>query len=100
MTAAVRHGIRRVINTGPHFTIAGPSYEAFDNDLGPDIPPQPGTNLYGLTKSLGLEMCRVFTDNHDVFASHTNFMQHARPSYHHPGCVTASNRRGLNRPRN
>ena len=33
MTAAVKHGIRRVINTGPHFTIAGPSYEAFDSDI-------------------------------------------------------------------
>ena len=59
MSAAVQHGIRRVINTGPHFTIAGPSYEGFDYDLGPDIPPQPGTNLYGLTKSLGQEICRV-----------------------------------------
>ena len=66
MTAAVQHGIRRVINTGSHFTIAGPSYEGFDYDLAPDIPPQPGTNLCGLTRSLGQEICRAFTQDHDV----------------------------------
>ena len=67
MTAAVQHGIRRVINTGPHFTVAGPSYEGFDFALSPDIPPQPGTNVYALTKSLGHEICRVFTEHHDVY---------------------------------
>ena len=29
--AAVHHGIRRVINTGPHFTITGPTYENSDS---------------------------------------------------------------------
>ncbi|MCE7981623.1 MAG: NAD(P)-dependent oxidoreductase [Caldilinea sp. CFX5] len=67
MTAAVKHGIRRIINTGPHFTIAGPSYELFDFDLHADIPPQPGTNLYALTKSLGQEICRVFTEAHNIY---------------------------------
>ena len=66
MAAAVRHGIKRVINTGPHFAIAGPAYESFDFLLGPDMPPQPGTNVYALTKSLGLEVCRVFAENHDL----------------------------------
>ena len=66
MTAAVTHGIRRVINTGPHFTISGATYERFDHDVGPDIPAQPGTNLYALTKSLGHEICRVFTQDHDL----------------------------------
>jgi UDP-glucose 4-epimerase len=67
MTAAVAHGIRRVINTGPHFTISGATYERFDHDVGPDIPAQPGTNLYALTKSLGHEICRVFTQDHDLY---------------------------------
>ena len=31
------------------------------------MPPQPGTNVYALTKSLGQEVCRVFTENHDVY---------------------------------
>ncbi len=64
--AAVHHGIPRLINTGPHFTIAGPTYENSDHQIGPDIPSQSGTNLYAITKSLGQEMCRVFTENHDL----------------------------------
>ncbi|MCH7802392.1 MAG: NAD(P)-dependent oxidoreductase [Chloroflexi bacterium] len=66
MAAAVHHGIRRVINTGPHFTIAGPTYENSDHLIGPDIPTQSGTLLYAITKSLGQEVCRIFTENHDV----------------------------------
>ncbi|GIT16380.1 MAG: hypothetical protein CM1200mP38_0370 [Dehalococcoidia bacterium] len=27
---AVENGIKRVINTGPHFSVAGPSYEGYD----------------------------------------------------------------------
>ena len=67
MTAAVTHGIDRVINTGPHFTVAGLTYERFDYNINPDIPPQPGTNIYALTKSLGLEISRVFTEVHDIY---------------------------------
>jgi hypothetical protein len=33
----------------------------------PDSPPQPGTHLYGLSKSLGQEICRVFTEHHDIY---------------------------------
>ncbi len=67
MRAAVAHGIRRVINTGPHYSIAGPTYEQFDYAIGPDIPTQSGTNLYGISKSVGQEICRVFTENHDIY---------------------------------
>ena len=67
MVAAVEHGIRRVINTGPHFTVAGPSYERVDYEIGPDVTPQPGTNLYALTKSLGQEACKVFSEVHDIY---------------------------------
>jgi nucleoside-diphosphate-sugar epimerase len=67
LEAAVAHGIRRIINTGPHFTVAGATYEQFDFDLNPDMPPQPGTNLYALTKSLGQEICRVYSANHDLY---------------------------------
>ena len=84
MTAAVQHGIRRVINTGPHFTIAGPSYEQFDHLLGPDIPPQPGTYLYALTKSLGQEICRRFTENHDCHVI-TLLYYHLREPDDHAG---------------
>jgi len=67
MQAAVAHGIRRVINTGPHFTVAGPGYENWDHRIGPDVPPHPGTGLYPLTKSLGQEICRSFTEVHDIY---------------------------------
>ena len=66
MAAAVHHGIKRMINTGPHFTIAGPTYENNDHLIGPDVPTQSGTLLYAITKSLGQEVCRIFTENHDI----------------------------------
>ena len=45
MAAAVEHGIERVINTGPHFQLVGETYENWDFDLNPDMPPQFGTRL-------------------------------------------------------
>ncbi|MBM3740096.1 MAG: NAD(P)-dependent oxidoreductase [Acidobacteria bacterium] len=66
MTAAVRHGIKRILNTGPHFTVTGPPYEGFDFGMDGDIPPQSSTILYALTKSLGHEVCRVFSEHHDI----------------------------------
>lgn len=67
MQAAVRHGIRRVINTGPHFTVAGPTYEGIDFGISPDVPPHPGTGLYPLSKSLGHEVCRILAEAHDIY---------------------------------
>ena len=67
MQAAAKRGIRRVINTGPHFTVAGPSYEGFDHGIPPDVPPHSGTGLYPLTKSIGQEICRAFSLSHDVY---------------------------------
>ena len=66
MRAAVAHGIPRVINTGPHFTIQGKTYTTFDYEINPDVPPHPGTYLYALSKGVGQEICKVFTENHDV----------------------------------
>ncbi len=67
MRAAARHGIRRVINTGPHFTVQGDPYVAWDYGIGPDVPPKPSTNLYALSKGLGQEICRIFTLHSDVY---------------------------------
>lgn len=67
MRAAAKQGIRRVVNTGPHFTVAGPSYEQFDFAIGPDVPPHPGTGLYPITKSLGQEVCRVLAAAHEIY---------------------------------
>ena len=65
MLAAETHKISRIINTGPHFQIAGPTYEDYDFELNPDMPPQPGVNLYALSKSLGQEICNQFTRKND-----------------------------------
>jgi nucleoside-diphosphate-sugar epimerase len=67
MQAAAKHQIRRVINTGPHFTVAGPTYEGIDFGIPPDVPPHPGTGLYPLSKSLGHEICRILAEAHDIY---------------------------------
>lgn len=67
MQTAARHGIRRVITTGPHFTVAGPTYEGIDFAIPPDVPPHPGTGLYPLSKSLGHEVCRILAEAHDIY---------------------------------
>ena len=82
MTAAVKHGIRRVINTGPHYSIAGPTYETLDYEIGPDIPPQPGTGLYAISKSLGQEICRIFTQVHDIHVIMLLFYNFRYPDDH------------------
>ena len=89
MEAAVTHGIRRVINTGPHFTLAGRTYEVFDHDLGPDIPPQPGTNLYALSKSLGHQITRVYTEQHDIYVQMYLFYNFRNPADLNPGSYYA-----------
>ena len=65
--AAVEHGIRKIVNTGPHFQLSGPQYVDWDFDLNPDMPPQPGTRLYPITKALGQEVLRVFSERHDIY---------------------------------
>lgn len=65
--AAVKHGIRRIINTGPHYQLAGMTYEDWDFGLHPDMPPQPGTRLYALTKALGQEVLRVYAERYDLY---------------------------------
>jgi nucleoside-diphosphate-sugar epimerase len=85
MQAAVIHKIRRVINTGPHFTLAGRTYERLDYEIGPDIPPQPGTNLYALTKSLGQEICKIYTEHHDIYVQMYLFYNFRDPREAKPG---------------
>ena len=65
MSAAVRHGIRRVINTGPPFSYGYRS--SMYHDLAPDLPSQSGTALYTCTKSLGHEICRIYTEHHEIY---------------------------------
>ena len=66
MRAAVELGHGRFINTGPHFTIVGSSYTAYDFDICEEVPPHSGLSLYALSKSVGQEICRVFTDHYPI----------------------------------
>jgi len=67
MIAAREHGIRRLINTGPFYAVTGPTYERFDHGIHVDVPHQPGTYLYALTKSLGQEICAVMAPEQDAY---------------------------------
>jgi nucleoside-diphosphate-sugar epimerase len=64
VSAAVAAGHRRFVNTGPHFSIVGQSYEDTDFGLLGSEPAHPGVYLYAITKGLGQEICRVFAANH------------------------------------
>lgn len=67
MTAAVDHGIRRVVHTGPAMTLADhPAGYTDDTALASDLPPRPGDNLYFVTKFLSLEICRIFAEHHAI----------------------------------
>jgi hypothetical protein len=63
VAAANDAGHRRFINTGPHFSIFGATYEDFDFGLHGTEPSHPGVYLYAITKGLGQEICRVFAAN-------------------------------------
>ena len=66
MVAARKHGIGRVVNTGPHFQTVGPQYEEWDFGLNPEVPPAPGTRLYALSKALGQEITRIYAERHGI----------------------------------
>jgi len=93
MRAAVAHGIRRVINTGPHFTVEGAPYQFWDYDIGSDVPPKSSTKLYAISKGAGQEICRIFTEQHDVYVMcylFFSFRKHEESSagHNHPFAVT------------
>ncbi|MDQ3702304.1 MAG: NAD-dependent epimerase/dehydratase family protein [Chloroflexota bacterium] len=67
MRAAVAHGIRRVVHTGPQLvTNDRPAGYWWDFDVPDDAPPRPGTWLYGHTKYLGQETVRLFAEQYDL----------------------------------
>jgi nucleoside-diphosphate-sugar epimerase len=66
LRAAVEQGHQRFINTGPRFTVVGPSYLEYDFGIREEVPPHPGTGLYALSKSLGQELCRVYAQRHPI----------------------------------
>ena len=63
MRAAVAHGIKRVVHTGPYQVAQpGPAGYAWDDFVAADASPRPGTHLYIHTKYLGQELCRVYAE--------------------------------------
>ena len=74
MLAAVENGHTRHINTGPHFTQVGPSYENYDYDINEEVPLHSGLDLYAHSKSVGQEICRVFSANYPIHVLTTLFL--------------------------
>ena len=72
--AALENGHTRFVNTGPHFTQVGPSYEQYDFDINEEVPLHSGLNLYAHSKSVGQEICRVFSANHPIHVLTTLFL--------------------------
>jgi len=67
MQAAVAADIRRVVHTGPVLTLAPyPTGYSDDRDVGSDVPPRPGDNLYFVSKLLGQEIVRIFAEWHGI----------------------------------
>jgi hypothetical protein len=63
--------------------VAGATYERLDYEISPDIPPHPGTLLYSLSKSVGHEICRIYTEHYDIYVQmylYYNFRDPADPS--------------------
>lgn len=65
--AAVEHGIRRVVQTGPQLVILadGQGYWS-DYDVPGDAPPRASDHLYGHSKYLGQEILRVFAEHYGL----------------------------------
>ncbi|MDP6356613.1 MAG: NAD-dependent epimerase/dehydratase family protein [Planctomycetota bacterium] len=75
LKAAAHHGIKRFIHTGPIAMWGGsPGSYLYDFDVNEACPHRPGTELYFITKYLGLETCKVFADRYgiQVVAFHYN----------------------------
>jgi len=62
MKAAVAHGIKKVIHTGPQ-SVRHISEHDFDIV---DVPAAPGSGYYGCTKLLSREICRAFAQAHGI----------------------------------
>jgi nucleoside-diphosphate-sugar epimerase len=69
MEAAVAHGIRRIVHTGPfQIGIEGPEGYNWDDRIVDDVPPRPGNsmNTYLHSKYLGQEICRIFAEFYEL----------------------------------
>ncbi|MEW6752473.1 MAG: NAD(P)-dependent oxidoreductase [Candidatus Latescibacterota bacterium] len=83
--AAAELGHERFINTGPHFTVTGQAYTAYDFDIREEVPPHPGLNLYALSKGLGQEVCRVYSECYPLHVLCMLFISFRAPQPQRPG---------------
>ncbi|HLH72025.1 MAG TPA: NAD-dependent epimerase/dehydratase family protein [Chloroflexota bacterium] len=81
LRAAVEAGIRRVVHTGPMLHAnRSPSGYSHDFDVPNDVPFRAGTFLYGHTKVLGYEVCRLFAEEYDLEIPLLMFSQFTDPT--------------------
>ncbi len=80
LRAAVAFNMKHFINTGPRFSLVGPSYLDYDHTISENIPPQPGTGLYAMSKGLGLEICRLFSEQHPLYVLSLIFSRFREPT--------------------
>ena len=71
MRAAVAHGIRRVVHTGPYqIAPSGITSYGWDHEIHADAPPRPGRahgwQIYFHSKYLGQEICRVYAEHYGL----------------------------------
>ena len=71
--AAVANGHDRFVNSGPVDAVVGRGMTqgylgaaAGMNEPSGSTPPWPGVGLYSITKGLGAEICRIFSENYDM----------------------------------
>src|SRR5205085_1416710 len=65
--AAVENNIRRTVQTGPEqVTMDRTTGYMWDYEVPGDAPARPGRSLYGHSKFLGQEICRVFAEYYDL----------------------------------
>lgn len=84
--AAVAHGIRRVIHTGPQLvTVSSLGEYLSDYDIPADVPPRPGRALYGHTKYLGQEIMRIFAEYYGLEVPVLLFSELTQPEPSRPG---------------
>ncbi len=62
MRAAVELGIRKIVHSGPQAVRSH-----YDTDFAvEDAPPAPGIGHYGISKWLSAEICRIYSQKHDM----------------------------------
>jgi nucleoside-diphosphate-sugar epimerase len=78
--AAVAHGIRRVVHTGPQILSADhPAGYGPDFDVPDEVPPRVGASVYFHSKYLGMEICRAFAENHGLEVAALLFSNFVNP---------------------